>query len=127
VRDLDDDAMIRAMADENISQFGRDEYATYREAVTAAVERLLPDPETVQNILDRLDPDGHNTKQMLAAIEAGGCPGERVIAAFFHNTLALGPVRIALKAYRETGKLAAWHGANNPRGADKSPAPTLSA
>jgi hypothetical protein len=35
IRNLDDDAMILAMAVENVIQFGRDEYTTYREAVVA--------------------------------------------------------------------------------------------
>jgi hypothetical protein len=123
---MDDDAMIRAMADENVSQFGKDSYPTYREAVTAAVERLLADPKAAQQLLLSLDPNGFSVSQHMRDIAAGGCPGEDLVQAYFKGSISLRPIRTALQEYRETGKLAAWHAAHNP-GARNADAATLSA
>jgi ParB/RepB/Spo0J family partition protein len=121
VQNLDDDTMIRAMADENVTQFGRDEYATYREAVTAAVERIMgeviADPSHAQNILrvQEVTQPEKITTEFINAIRSGEAPGERIIARYFNGTLALGAIRMALKEYHASGRLAAWHQGNNPK------------
>jgi ParB/RepB/Spo0J family partition protein len=123
VHDIDDDAMIRAMADENISQFGRDEYATYREAVTAAVERIMGEVVTSPSKLPKYfegsrGPDG-------STILAGDAPGEAVVSRYFKGSLPLGPIRMALKEYRESGKLAKWHKAHNPKATKQTEPPKV--
>jgi ParB/RepB/Spo0J family partition protein len=132
VRTLDDDAMIRAMADENVSQFGRDEYATYREAVTAAAERMMEqviaDPSDAQKILRVPDAAAQPAKVIAEAVNSitnGEAPGERFIARYFNGTLPLAPIRLALREYRESGRLAAWHARHNPQATAAPPAPTL--
>jgi ParB/RepB/Spo0J family partition protein len=117
VQNLDDDTMIRAMADENITQFGRDEYATYREAVTAAVERIMEEITTSGCSSAKyfaLESPERQTR-LVAEIQAGQAPGERLLARYFNGTLALGAIRMALKEYHASGRLAAWHQRNNPK------------
>lgn len=119
IRDLDDDTMIRAMADENVTQFGRDEYKTYREAVTAAVERIMGQviAGTIsENIFGNHGPGAQ-------AIHSGDGPGIDVIGRYFKGTLPLGPLRLALREYRDSGRLAAWHAQHNPQ-AEKRAQPT---
>jgi hypothetical protein len=98
------------MADENLSQFGRDEYATYREAVTAAAQRIMgqiiADPSHAQNILsvpDDVAQPGKIIAECVNDILARGAPGEPFIARFFKGTMSLGPIRTALKGYRDSG------------------------
>jgi hypothetical protein len=127
VRDLDDDGMIRAMADENVTQFGRDEYKTYREAVFAAVERVLPDIVHGNNPSKYFEglKEG-NDQQAIAAIRDGAAPGEPVIARYFNNTLPLGPIRLALQEYRDIGRLGEWHSQRNPKAVASTEPPKLS-
>lgn len=125
VRDLDDDAMIRAMADENITQFGRDEYKTYREAVFAATERImsmaLDDSAAAEEFFSG---DPGRDGQWLAEIRSGGCPGRDVVGAYFKHTLSLTAIQTALKEYHASGALAVWHAEHNPA-KPKIAAPTL--
>lgn len=133
IQDLDDDAMIRAMADENISQFGRDEYATYREAVTAAAERMmgqvLANPSHGENIFlvpeDAAQP-GKVITEAVNSVLNGEAPGHEFVGRYFKGTLPLGPIRMALKEYRDSGKLAAWHAKHNPGAINGAELPTLS-
>ena len=125
--DLDDNKMIRAMADENVTQFGKDEYKTYREAVTAAVERIMtglliegdPPSTYIEGAHDR------NEQDFLDAIRSGDAPGENVVARYFKGTLSLPAIRMALREYRETGRLAAWHAKHNPKATKPAEAPKL--
>jgi ParB/RepB/Spo0J family partition protein len=131
VRALDDDAMIRAMADENVSQFGRDEYKTYREAVVAAVQRIMEiamfggdRAEDFFSTLQRSPDEAENITRSIADIRAGGCPGRELVGAYFKRTLSLPAIQIALKEFHASGALAAWHAAHNP-GAGKADPATL--
>jgi hypothetical protein len=126
---MDDDAMLRAMADENLSQFGKDSYPTYREAITAAVERMMARCIAVggpQELL--LTSEGPGTRNDLPGkIVAGGCPGEDLVQGYFKGSMSLPPIRTALQEYRETGRLAAWHAVHSPDAIRVNEPPTLSA
>jgi len=79
--DLDDDAMVRAMADENITQFGRDEYATYREAVSAAIERIMGETLEGRCPENIFSTDRQNEiTRTVEAIKRGDAPGLELVA-----------------------------------------------
>jgi hypothetical protein len=128
---MDDDAMIRAMADKNVTQFGRDEYATYREAVTAAAERIMGDvianPKTASKYFEPVSSSKHDgsLEHFVSALSDGDAPGESIISRYFKGSLSLGPIRMALKEYRESGKLAAWHAKHNPKAKPATTSPKL--
>jgi hypothetical protein len=124
VSDLSDEEMIHVMVDENVTQFGKDQFATYKEATIAAatwiMRAVIDDPSATQKF-SRSDPQ-HDGK-LVAEIRSGGCPGERIIFSFFNGTVPVADIRLALQAFRETGELAAWHEASNPKLERKDPAP----
>jgi ParB/RepB/Spo0J family partition protein len=129
VRDLSDERMIHVMADENITQFGKDRFATCKEATVAAtwlMRAVIEQREGARRFLRTLDAEQDQSNKTLNDILVGGCPGERVIAGFFNGTVPIADIRLALLAFRETGELAAWHKANNPT-AQQADAPTLDA
>lgn len=126
VRELDDDEMLRVMFSENITQFGKQSFPTYKEAVVAAAGRVMvaacgSDPE--QNVLAWVRRKEEATK-LVAEIRAGGAPGEDVVLAYLKGG-SRGDVRTALQVFRDSGALAAWHAEHNPQAVAKE-APTVS-
>jgi hypothetical protein len=121
VRILDDDAMLRVMFAENVTQFGKDAFATYQEATVAAVTQIMAKVLAGQRaLLGSPDRDG----QLVAEIKAGGAPGEDTVRAYLGGG-SLRDIRTALQLYRDSGELAAWHAQHNPQAKPPEP-PTVS-
>lgn len=124
VRQLTDDQMIRVMANENVTQFGKDSFKTYKEATVAAATFIMR--EVLNGAAGKFtsgapDRDG----QWVAEVLGGGCPGREVIARFFEGALNSEDIKLALQTFRDTGELAAWHKANNPQAKPAATKPML--
>lgn len=59
----------------------------------------------------------------LARLFPEPCDFPQNIVRYFKGSLSIGPIRMALKEYRESGKLAAWHAAHNPKAAKSTAKP----
>lgn len=126
IRHLSDDDMIRIMATENISQFGKDSFKTYKEATVAAathiMREVLVDPKAAANFGSRLAEQDHSAR-LVNEIHTGGCPGRERIVEFYRGSLNSHDIELALEAFRQTGELDAWHDANNPKLKRQEPPP----
>jgi hypothetical protein len=123
VMDLDDETMLRMMADENITQLGKDRFATYKEATVAAathiMANILADPERVVKFIHTKS-EQEDRARLVNEIAKGGSPGRKIIARFYtpkghdgeplsgaKSTLDGNSIRAALQVYHDTGELAA--------------------
>lgn len=115
VVELTDDQMIQHMALENLTQFGRDQYASYREAVSAAIERILhtvlQDPSALSQWVTASEAQ---QAAMVSQMRMGGAPGIAVLMRYFGGVLSQKAIGMAIDEYRSTGRLAAWHQKHNP-------------
>lgn len=128
VADLDDEKMLRIMADENVTQFGKDRFAVYKEATVAAATHImravLDDPERAQKFLGT-NPPPEEVSKLVNCVAKGSAPGEETISRFYKGTLNIGHIRAALKMWLDTGELAAWHAKYNPKASAPETKPTL--
>jgi hypothetical protein len=128
VRDLSDEDMLRIMTDENVTQFGKDRFAVYKEATVAAAAyimlEVLDDPASAQNFLGA-GARPQDVARFVNTIRAGEGVGEETIARFYKGTLNIANIRSALKVWHDTGELAAWHRKHNRNAAAGQVKPTL--
>jgi hypothetical protein len=126
--------MIHRMAAENVTQFGKERFAVYKEVVTAGAKHIMA--EVLAGRGDGLNLEyapgytagDYNAGELKQKIIDGDCPGYRTINRFFGGILDKNDILLALEAFRETGELAEWHKAHNPLAKPKAqPQPTLDA
>jgi hypothetical protein len=125
VCDLDDETMLRMQTDENITQFGKDRFATYKEATVAAATFIMR--AVLAGSAEKFfRTSGQGTRaDLIEEVRTGGCPGREIITDFYRGTLNSGNIQAALKIWHDTGELAAWHRAHNPKAKPSAEKPTI--